>query len=231
LILKRKSGELFRITKLPRFECYNLDRYQPILFLTYMLTAALFEYISQNRAKGVTDLTIMQDLVAAGWSQTDIEEAFDQLKGRIIEGATAPATVGNAASIFGVLGVFIIIALAIGGGIAGARFLETVNSKKIIPSATEEKQQADLVSMRTSLTFYYVKYEKYPDTLDDLLSEQTSLVKNQKILAKFDYVPTEANQNYRLCITSADGNQSCITKEDDMSGFGDTPTPETTPAE
>jgi hypothetical protein len=191
-----------------------------------MLTSALFDYISENRKNGFSDLTIMRNLSAAGWSQSDIEDAFNQLKGRIIEGESAPDSIANTVSFFKIMGIIIFVVLFIGGGIAGAQFLRKINSSKIIPSVSESKQQADLVSMHTSLSFYYAKYEKYPTSLDELLTEKTSLVKDPKIIAKFDYAPKDNYQNYSLCETAASGDQTCVTKDDDMLGFGDTPTPE-----
>lgn len=190
-----------------------------------MVTEQLLNYICRRRKAGAPDLTIMQDLIAAGWKLPDVEGAFDELRGTVLQGAVRPDVLRKSFIYSGIFGASVIICLIV-IGMGSLRIMNVLNPVANMQAAAQDKIQADLVSMRTSLSLYYSKYEKFPDTLEDLVGGDVSLVRSRKMLSEFDYAPKNDNQDYRLCITSAAGDQSCTSREDDFTGFGPTPTPE-----
>lgn len=188
-----------------------------------MVTPQILDYISKRRMEGVKDLTIMQDLTAAGWNIKDIDDAFSQLSGRIIEGVPSHDNVRSALSASLILGAIGFLILAAVVYINTLRIFRIVNPIDRIQKVSEEKNETDLVSVRTSLSFYFVKNERYPETLEEILNMDDSLVKDKYVLNKFDYVSLNNGQHYRLCIEAASGDQVCTTDQDSYTGFGPEP--------
>lgn len=176
------------------------------------ISQQLLEYIRQQMAMGTTKENIQRFLVDSGWSQSDIDAAFEAVASQPVQKRGVVGQIVR--GVFWILGILFLLSL-IAAGVFAVYVLNQTKHNVDSGQATESEKtfftSVNAALIQGGLLAFNVENEKYPSSLDELVPRYLQEVPIDPVTSQpYRYVLTEAGAGYTLC-TIKNGQDVCAT--------------------